>query len=154
MLSMTNFVKSIRRGFIMNVAKLKEQAKSLFSSAGFITHIYNEEDYALALQLMDELIEDYDEQKPLIEILSLSIERWEDESEEFSEFNAKIESLDNGISVLRVLMEQHKLNTTDFKNEIGGKSMVSMILNNKRKLSLEHIKALSGRFCVSPQLFI
>ena len=138
----------------MNVAKLKEQAKSLFSSAGFITHIYNEGDYALALELMDELIEDYDEQKPLIEILSLSIERWEDESEAFSEFNAKIESLDNGISVLRVLMDQHKLNTTDFKNEIGGKSMVSMILNNKRKLSLEHIKALSNRFSVSPQLFI
>ena len=138
----------------MNVAKLKEQAKSLFSSAGFITHIYNEGDYELALELMDELIEDYDEQKPLIEVLSLSIERWEDESEEFSEFNAKIESLDNGISVLRVLMDQHKLNTTDFQNEIGGKSMVSMILNSKRKLSLEHIKALSSRFGVSPQLFI
>ena len=138
----------------MNVAKLKEQAKSLFSSAGFITHIYNEKDYGSALELMDELIEDYDEQKPLIEVLSLSIERWEEESEEFSEFNAKIESLDSGVSVLRTLMDQHKLNTTDFKNEIGGKRMVSMILNNKRNLSLEHIRALSNRFGVSPQLFI
>lgn len=138
----------------MNVAKLKEQAKSLFSNAGFITHIHNEEDYGYALELMDELIEDYDEQKPLIEVLSLSIERWEDESEEFSEFKAKIESLDSGISVLRVLMDQHKLNTTDFQNEIGGKSMVSMILNSKRSLSLEHIKALSIRFGVPPQLFI
>ena len=138
----------------MNVAKLKEQAKSLFSSAGFITHIHNEEDYRSALELMDELIEDYDEQKPLIEVLSLSIERWEEESEEFSEFNAKIESLDSGISVLRVLMDQHKLNTTDFQNEIGGKSMVSMILNSKRNLSLEHVKALSNRFGVPPQLFI
>ena len=133
---------------------MKEQAKSLFSSADFITHIYNEEDYSAALELMDELIEDYDEQKPLIEVLSLSIERWEAESEEFSEFNAKIESLDSGISVLRVLMDQHKLNTTDFQNEIGGNSMVSMILNSKRNLSLEHIKALSNRFGVSPQLFI
>jgi HTH-type transcriptional regulator/antitoxin HigA len=138
----------------MNVAKLKEQAKSLFSNAGFITHIYNEEDYGAALELMDELIEDYDEQKPLIEVLSLSIERWEEESEEFSEFNAKIESLDSGVSVLRVLMVQHKLNTTDFQNEIGGKSMVSMILNSKRNLSLEHIKALSNRFRLPPQLFI
>lgn len=138
----------------MNVAKLKEQAKSLFSNAGFITHIYNEEDYGAALELMDELIEDYDEQKPLIEVLSLSIERWEEESEEFSEFNAKIESLDSGVSVLRVLMVQHKLNTTDFQNEIGGKSMVSMILNSKRNFSLEHIKALSNRFRLPPQLFI
>lgn len=138
----------------MNVAKLKEQAKALFSNAGFITHIHNKEDYESALELMDELIEDYDEQKPLIEVLSLSIERWEDESEEFSEFNAKIESLDSGVSVLRVLMDQYKLNTTDFQNEIGGKSMVSMILNSKRNLSLEHIKALSNRFGISPQLFI
>lgn len=51
-------------------------------------------------------------------------------------------------------MDQHKLNTTDFKNEIGGKSMVSMILNKKRKLSLQHIKALSNRFGISPLLFI
>lgn len=139
---------------MMNVAMLKEQAKTLFSSASFITHICNEQDYESALELMDELIEDYDEQKPLIEILSISIEKWEEESEEFSEFNAQIESLDSGLSVLRVLMDQHKLNTTDFKNEIGGKSMVSMILNRKRKLSLEHIKALATRFSVSPQLFI
>jgi HTH-type transcriptional regulator/antitoxin HigA len=138
----------------MNVARLKEQAKALFSSAGFLTHIHDEEDYESALTLMDELIEDYDEQKPLIELLSLSIERWENESEEFSEFNANIESLDSGVSVLRVLMDQNKLNTTDFKNEIGGKSMVSMIFNNKRNLTLEHIKALSNRFGVPPQLFI
>lgn len=39
---------------MMNVAKLKEQAKSLFSSAGFITHINDEEDYESALELMDE----------------------------------------------------------------------------------------------------
>ncbi len=138
----------------MNVTKLKEQANSLFSSAGFITHIHNEEDYALALELMDELIEDYDEQKPLIDILSLSIERWEEQSDEFSEFNSELESLDNGIAVLRVLMAQHQLNTTDFKDEIGGKSMVSMILNKKRKLSLDHIKALAARFGISVQSFI
>ncbi|MCP4989742.1 MAG: transcriptional regulator [Colwellia sp.] len=138
----------------MNVAMLKEQAKTLFSSASFITHICNEQDYESALELMDELIEDYDEQKPLIEILSISIEKWEEESAEFSEFNTQIKSLDSGLSVLRVLMDQHKLNTTDFKNEIGGKSMVSMILNNKRKLSLEHIKALANRFSIPPQLFI
>ena len=138
----------------MNISEIKLQAKSLFSSAGFITHIHNDEDYTLALELMDELIEDYDEQKSLIEILSLSIERWEEESDEFSEFNGKLDSLDDGIAVLRVLMTQHQLNTTDFKDEIGGKSMVSMILNKKRKLSLEHIKALATRFGISAQSFI
>ena len=139
---------------MMNIALVKAQAKSLFSMASFITHIDNDDDYESALALMDELIDDYDEQKPLIEILSASIARWEDESEEFTQFNKNIESLDNGLAVLRVLMDQHQLNTTDFKNEIGGKSMVSMILNGKRKLSLDHIKALSKRFDIAPQLFI
>lgn len=138
----------------MNIAKVKEQAKSLFLNASFISHIENKRDYELALALMDELIEDYDEQQPLIEILSISIERWEEKSDEFAEFNQKIASLNSGIAVLRVLMDQHRLKTTDFKGEIGGKSMVSMILNNKRNLSLEHIKALSKRFGVPPQVFI
>ena len=138
----------------MNVAEIKKQAKSLFVRAGFIAHIHDEDDYEAALALMDELIEDYDGQKPLIEVLSLSIERWENASPEFAEFNAKIAALNSGVAALRVLMDQHKLNTTDFKNEIGGKSMVSMILNNKRNLSIEHIKALSNRFGVPPQVFI
>ena len=138
----------------MNVALLKQQAKTLFSSASFITKICNEADYEAALELMDDLVDDYDEQKPLIEILSISIEKWEEESAEFSEFNTQIKSLDSGVSVLRVLMDQHRLKTTDFNDEIGGKSMVSMILNNKRKLSLEHIKALANRFSIPPQLFI
>ena len=138
----------------MNIAKIKEQAHSLFTSASFILHISNEAEYEEALELMDELIEDYDEQKPLIEMLSSTIERWENESEEFAEFNQRLSELDSGISVLRLLMSQHKLNTSDFKEEIGGKSMVSMILNGKRNLTLDHIKALSRRFDVEPQLFI
>lgn len=139
---------------MMNIALVKAQAKTLFSMASFITHIDNDDDYESALALMDELIEDYDEQKPLIDLLSISIERWENESQEFAQFNKDIESLDNGLSMLRVLMDQHQLNTTSFKHEIGGKSMVSMILNGKRKLSLEHIKALARRFEIAPQLFI
>ena len=42
---------------------------------------FNEEYYESALELMDELIEYYEEKKPLIAVLSLSIERWEEESE-------------------------------------------------------------------------
>jgi HTH-type transcriptional regulator/antitoxin HigA len=35
-------------------------------------------------------------------------------------------------------MDQYHLKTHDFKNEIGGKSMVSMILKGSRKLSKDH----------------
>ena len=61
--------------------------------------------------------------------------------------------MDSGVAVLRTLMEQYELRTNDFKDEIGGKSMVSMILNGSRKLSRDHIQALSNRFHVSPAVF-
>jgi HTH-type transcriptional regulator/antitoxin HigA len=138
---------------VANFAVVKDKAKSLFAEAEFISHIRNEDDYAQALALMDELIESYDEYRPLIEVLSSSIERWEDSADEFVEFNARNTALNSGVAVLRALMDQYQLNTTDFKEEIGGKSMVSMILSGDRQLNKEHIEALSRRFKISPALF-
>ena len=54
-------------------------------------------------------------------------------------------------------MEQHNLNTTDFENEIGGKSLVSMSVDDFKWKTLSKPKAhskLAERFHVSPQLFI
>ena len=137
----------------MSYALIKEKAHELFEQAHFITHIDNEEDYTEALALMDDLIEDYDQNKPLIEVLSLSIQKWEDQSEYFSEFNKDIKFLNNDTSLLKVLMSHHHLKGEDLKNEVGSKSLVSMILNGKRKLTTDHIQALSNRFNISPSLF-
>jgi HTH-type transcriptional regulator/antitoxin HigA len=139
---------------IENFALIKDKAKSLFAEAAFIGHIYNEDDYAQALALMDELIESYDEYRPLIEVLSSSIERWESTADELIDFNTRNVALNTGVAVLRALMDQHHLNTTDFQKEIGGKSMVSMILSGSRQLNKEHIEALSRRFKISPALFL
>jgi len=137
----------------MDFAAVKAKAVDFFSEAKFISHIENEADYEHALELMDELIEDYDIYRPLIEVLSISIERWEDESEYFSEFNQRINELGDHIAVLRTLMDQYQLKADDLKDEIGGKSLVSMILSGTRKLTIEHIQALSDRFKVSPSVF-
>ncbi|MCP3684284.1 MAG: transcriptional regulator [bacterium] len=137
----------------MNFLEVKKQASALFSNAGFLVHIKNEEEYKQALSLMDELIEEYIVYKHLIEILSNSIEEWENSSIEFTEFNCQIKQMDSGVAVLRTLMEQYDLKTTDFKDEIGGKSMVSMILSGSRELSRNHIQALSNRFHISPSIF-
>ena len=64
----------------MGFAAIKKKAHALFDEAGFISSIADEADYARALALMDELVEDYDAQRPLIGILSDAIERWENES--------------------------------------------------------------------------
>jgi len=138
----------------MNAEKVISHANNLFKTASFIAHIYDKQDYDDALALMDELVEDYDANKALIEVLAVSIARWEDTAEEFSEFNNTIDSLAGGVAMLRVLKDQYHLNNTDFQDEIGGKSMVSMILNGSRSLTLSHIKKLSQRFNVPVQYFI
>jgi HTH-type transcriptional regulator/antitoxin HigA len=135
-------------------AEVKALAQTLDKKLPFLHGIDSPEQHNMALELMEELIEDYDTNIFLIDALYAVIERYEDDAPEFEEFNADIESLNSGIAVLNVLMDQHNLKTDDFKNEIGGKSMVSMIMNGKRKLSLEHIYKLAERFSISPRLFV
>lgn len=136
----------------MGFAMIKEKAHSLFEEASWIAHIKNNHDYKNALALMDELIEDYDNNRPLIEILSSSIEHWENEDIAFKQFNKAIQNIDSGVGVLNVLMDQHKLGVSDFP-EIGSKSLVSKILNHERRLTVDHINALCKRFGISPKLF-
>lgn len=76
----------------MDFTSIKEKAQALFSEASFIAHIKNNTDYENALALMDELIEDYDSNKPLIEVLSNSIERWENEDASFKRFNKAVQN--------------------------------------------------------------
>ena len=138
---------------LMTFSNLKQKAVDFFSEAGFVGRIHNETEYKQALELMDELIEDYDKYLPLIEVLSASIEKWEDESDQFSGFNERIEALDDGVAILRTLMDQYQLKADDLKNELGSKSLVSMILNGSRKLTRDHIQSLSRRFKISPSVF-
>jgi len=137
----------------MSYAALKNTAKKLSDKASFLVEIANNDEYEQALALMDELIDDYDNQQVLIELLSNSIGRWEDNSADFSEFNERTGSGDPAVSVLRVLMEQNELGVADLP-EIGSKSLVSKILNGRdRQLTRQHIDALSRRFNISPALF-
>ena len=138
----------------MNYAVLKNTAQKLSEQASFLLEITNNDEYEQALALMDELIDDYDNQKVLIELLSKSIERWEDSNDsEFAEFNQRTTDGDPAVSVLRVLMDQHNLAGADLP-EVGSKSLVSKILNGRdRQLTRQHIDALSKRFNISPALF-
>ena len=43
-------------------------------------------------------------------------------------------------------MEQNDLKQKDLVRTLGGKSTVSEILNGKRPLNLQHIRALADRF--------
>ncbi len=130
------------------------QIREALAQVPFITQINSQEDYDRALALMDELVDDYDTNKVLIELLSTSIERWEDHADEFAEFNKAVAGIEPGIAVLKTLMSQYGLGVADLP-ELGSKANVSKLLNaaDGKKLTRQHIEALSKRFSLSPALF-
>jgi HTH-type transcriptional regulator/antitoxin HigA len=58
------------------------------------------------------------------------------------------------IEVLEELMEANGLKQKDLLDVFRTPSIVSEVLNGKRKLTTQHIRRLSQRFKVSPELFI
>ncbi len=138
---------------MLAVAEVTELVSELNVRAPILREILSDKDHEQALALMEELIEDYDTNLVAIEALSNSIARYEEEAVSFTEFNNRTDSGDPAVATLKVLMDQHGLNTTDFKNEIGGKSMVSQVLNGGKRLTRDHIERLAKRFGVSPALF-
>lgn len=56
-------------------------------------------------------------------------------------------------SVLRFLMEEHGLMQKDLASIFGAPSIVSEVLSGKREMNTEHIRRLSERFHVSPEVF-
>jgi len=57
------------------------------------------------------------------------------------------------LDALRFLMEQHSLKQKDLIDVFGSASIVSEVLHGKREMNKEHIRRLSERFQVSPELF-
>jgi HTH-type transcriptional regulator/antitoxin HigA len=138
----------------MNLQRIEQGISHIEAEASFIFKIDNDNEHEQALALMEQLIEDYEKHEPLIDLLCISIEKYEDTAEEFKAFNANLKQITPGVAALSILIDQHKLKLDDLKDEIGGKSLVSMILNEKRPLNLNHIRKLAERFHVPPQLFI
>ena len=57
------------------------------------------------------------------------------------------------IEILSELMEANSLKQKDLGDVFGTPRIVSEVLNGKRGLTIEHIKKLSRRFNISPELF-
>lgn len=58
------------------------------------------------------------------------------------------------LEILAELMEANGLRQKDLVDIFGTPSIVSEVLNGKRGLTVDHIKKLSHRFRVSPEIFI
>ncbi|WP_231119368.1 helix-turn-helix domain-containing protein [Vibrio natriegens] len=139
----------------MDIKSLKELSIEINSKMPWLAGIKSEQQYHELIELMDELVTDYGANKTLIDLLFPVIERYEDTSELFQKFNDHIDSLDldKGRAMLSVIIDQYGLKLSDLP-EIGGKSLVSLILKGERKLTVSHIQALSKRFDVPKYMFI
>lgn len=136
----------------MVIADILKAGEALTAVAPFIAGIHSPQQHDEALEFAEYLLLN-DPTNPLLDIVCNNITAYEKNAPEFAEFNALMASIPSGIAALSTLMHQHNLTLSDLP-EIGSKSMVSRVLNGKRKLTLEHAKKLSKRFGISPAMFI
>ena len=59
----------------------------------------------------------------------------------------------SGVEVLRELMDADGLRQKDLADDLGGESIVSLMLKEKRQLNRQQMEKLSHRFHVSPAVF-
>ena len=85
-------------------------------------------------------------ERELADLLTLLIEAFEDQHYSLK----RATPLEN----LAELMEANSLKQKDLVGVFGTPSIVSEVLNGKRRLTVDHIQKLSKRFNVSPELFI
>ncbi|HEX9776721.1 MAG TPA: helix-turn-helix domain-containing protein [Geopsychrobacteraceae bacterium] len=131
---------------------------SFYEQASKFIDIKTNDDYERALDLVEQLMTTSEDTADnpillLIDVIAGSIEKYEDSFEDMVEFEREADALDPAVSTLRVIMDQNKLAYADLKEEIGSKSLVSQIINGHRSLTKDHIRKLSARFHVSPELF-
>jgi HTH-type transcriptional regulator / antitoxin HigA len=124
-----------------------EYATLLAKTLPAVIHSEKENEHYTAL--LDELDHRAAKMTPaeqrLAELLTLLIEDFEEKH-----YASKPAT---GVEALEELMEANSLKQKDLLGIFGTPSIISEVLNGKRRLTTEHIRKLSRRFHVSPELF-
>jgi HTH-type transcriptional regulator/antitoxin HigA len=133
---------------IMSTATSRpEYATLLAKTLPAVIHSERENEHYTAL--LDELDRKVGKLTPaeqrLAELLTLLIE-------DFEEKHYALKPATD-VEALEELMEANSLKQKDLVNIFGTPSIISEVLNGKRRLTTEHIRRLSRRFHVSPELF-
>ncbi len=110
--------------------------------------IKNEKDYGAALARMEEIFDAAEDTKEgdEAEILSLMIEDYENR-------HYPLEPPDP-IDAIRIRMEEQNMQQKDLVEYFGSKSIVSEILNRKRKLTVEMIRKLNSGLDIPASVLI
>ena len=140
---------------LQNITKAYDSFTGTLSS---IMPIQDEESYEQALVIAEQLFDELDDsgidpKVYLLNIVADQIERYEYGLPEMQEFLAKANELSSDNAVLKLIMTQNHLSAADLIDEIGSKSLVSLILKGDRNLTKTHIGKLCDRFHLAPTLF-
>ncbi|MGB2862132.1 MAG: hypothetical protein WBC05_02300 [Sedimentisphaerales bacterium] len=130
--------------------KMSQIPKEWNDLAILLRPIHTKDDYDKVIHVLDELVGRTDltkDQKDFVESLSILVEAYENEHEPIKENNDPIETL-------KFLLEVNNMSRSDLGNLLGSRSLGSVIMSRKRELSKNHIRILSERFSVSPNLFL
>jgi HTH-type transcriptional regulator / antitoxin HigA len=128
-------------------AVLANPAEMIAHGAPHVIHNVEElESYTDALFHLTALENPSPSELEAIELLTLLIERYEQERYAITEADP--------ISVVRLLLEQQKLAQRDLIPEFGSESAVSMFLSGQRGLTLEQVRKLSARFKLPADVFV
>ena len=127
--------------------KTPEYARLLAQTLPSVIHTEDENEHFIAtLEKLERRSRNWSPaEAKLAELLTLLIENFEDQ-------NYKLKAA-TPTEVLCELMESNGLKQKDLMDVFGAESTVSAVLNGKREMTREHIKRLSSRFHVSPEVF-
>jgi HTH-type transcriptional regulator/antitoxin HigA len=111
------------------------------------TIIKTEEQYTNYCDVLEKMIQKDDSSyEDEIELLTLLIEKWDNENSSFSDLNP--------VELLKSLMNENNLKASDLTQILGlSKGTVSKILNYHKGLSKETIRKLAEYFKVSQEAF-
>jgi HTH-type transcriptional regulator/antitoxin HigA len=128
---------------------------NLLKQVPILVYIENESGYELALDFIEALMEEIgdnpdDPRWILLEIATKSVDDYE--ARVYPEMVSMFESYSGPLSIIRVLMDQYQLSPSELP-EIGSQALVEQVLNGKKQLNLNQVKALSQRFKIDPALF-
>ena len=111
----------------------------------------NTKEYDIAASILDELVlrdnlskgeSDY------LDALATFVEAYDDKH--FPIDSIKLKPLD----ILRSLMEQSEMTSSDLGKLLGSRSAASMVLSGKRAMSKSHIRKLAARFKLDASVFL
>ncbi len=138
---------AMARGGRSAAVDTKEYQRLLGESLPHVIQTQEENEYYLKmLEELDARRQHTPAEEKLAELLTLLVE----------EFEARHYALkpSSPLEALRELMRANRLKQKDLLDVFHTRSIVSEVIRGKRRLTVEHIRRLSQRFGVSPELFL